>query len=500
MTEPLDEERELEQRATESEFSGISADSDDLLDDGELREGLINPNTSGGKSKNSGPGMMPPMMMGGAGAGAGAGAQNAMGANTMAAGQVNAANMNAMGAQNAMRSAGGAPGGLGTGTPGMGVPGMGAGMGPGGGSAGVLAAGGESPLGDIPSDWRPGDPILPGDPRHPGGDLGAIFPGDPRYGDLVPGWADGAYGDPSNPSSWNVPTGYNPNDPSTWGGAGTGVSGVMPSGVTPSGGGGSHGGWSYGDPILPGDPRHPGGSGALYPGDPGYDRAAFGGGLGPDGWAGANVPHGVNIPTAPTQGVNTPTAPGMTPGVGAAPGGPGNIPGVGQTPSNGVNAPQQPPTGTGSGVSPADAGNVPSTGQPNYPTAGPTADLSANAGIGASSGTGSGPGSSTASSPRSGTNTSFSVDQAQLREWAKKWQEASDKTAAVQSKMQLPQEFGFIASALPATHTLGGSVIDWSTGASKEFNQIGESLIAAADRYEEQEGFGVRQSNQIRGQ
>ena len=29
MTEPLDEDKELQQRATESEFSGISADSDD---------------------------------------------------------------------------------------------------------------------------------------------------------------------------------------------------------------------------------------------------------------------------------------------------------------------------------------------------------------------------------------------------------------------------------------------------------------------------------------
>lgn len=467
MTEPSDQDKELQQRATESEFSGISADSDDLLDDGELREGLINPNASGGKSKNSGPGMMPPMMMGGAGGGAGAGAQNAM-----AAGQVNAANMNAMGAQNAMRGAGGAPGGLGAGTPGMGAPGMGAGVGPGGGGPGVLAAGSESPLGDIPSDWRPGDPILPGDPRHPGGDLGAIFPGDPRYGDLVPGWSDGAYGDPSDPSSWNVPTGYDPNDPSTWGGVDNGVSGVLPSD-------GGRNGWSYGDPIMPGDPRHPGGTDPLYPGDPGYDRAAFGGVLNPDGWSRGNPPHGTNIPTTPG------TTPGDSHGFG----------GNGQEPHGGVHTPRPPHGGLDGGIGnpgigPAGGGNIPSAGQPNLPTAGPGAD--AGGGTGNSGGTSSG--------TQSGTNTSFSVDQAQLREWAKKWQEASDKTAAVQSKMQLPQDFGFIASALPATHTLGGSVIDWSSGASKEFNQIGESLIAAADRYEEQEGFGVRQSNQVGGQ
>lgn len=464
MTEPSDQDKELQQRATESEFSGISADSDDLLDDGELREGLINPNASGGKGKNSGPGMMPPMMMGGAGggAGAGAGAQNAMGANAMAAGQVNAANMNAMGAQGAMRSAGGAPGGLGT---------AGTGMGPGGGTPGVLAAGSESPLGDIPSDWKPGDPILPGDPRHPGGDLGAIFPGDPRYGDLVPGWSEGAYGDPSDPSSWNIPTGYNPNDPSTWGGVDNGVGGVLPSD------GGRHG-WSYGDPIMPGDPRHPGGTSPLYPGDPGYDRTALGGVLSPDGWSGGNPPHGTNIPTAP----------GTTPGgardsVGGGQGLDGGIGNPGIGPAGGISNP---------GVGSAGGGNIPGAGQPNLPTSTPPS--------GTGSGGTSGGGGGTGSGPQSGADTSYSVDQAQLREWAKKWQEASDKTAALQSKMQLPQDFGFIASALPATHTLGGSVIDWSTGASKEFNQIGESLIAAADRYEEQEGFGVRQSNQVRGQ
>lgn len=466
MTEPSDQDKELQQRATESEFWGISADADDLLDDGELREGLINPNASGGKGKNSGPGMMPPMMMGGAGGGAGAGAQNAMGANAMAAGQANAANMSAMGAQSAMRGAGGAPGGFGTGT-----PGMGSGMGPGGGSPGVLAAGGESPLGDIPSDWKPGDPILPGDPRHPGGDLGAIFPGDPRYGDLVPGWSDSAYGDPSDPSSWNIPTGYNPNDPRTWGGVDNGVGGVLPSD-------GGRNGWSYGDPIMPGDPRHPGGTTPLYPGDQGYDRAALGGVLSPDGWSSPNPPHGTNIPTAP----------------GTTPGGARDSVGGGQGPDGGVGNPGIGPDGGigNPGIGPAGGGNVPGTGQPNLPTSAPSSDT----GSGGNSGGGGGMGSGT----QSGADTSFSVDQAQLREWAKKWQEASDKTAAVQGKMQLPQDFGFIASALPATHTLGGSVIDWSTGASKEFNQIGESLIAAADRYEEQEGFGVRQSNQVRGQ
>ncbi|WP_297743156.1 hypothetical protein [uncultured Tessaracoccus sp.] len=450
MTEPSDEDTARQQRVTASEFWGVSADSDDLLADGELREGMINPNASGGKGKNSGPGMMPPMMMGGAGAGAGvgAGAQNAMGANAMAAGQ-----MNAMGAQSAMRSAGGAPG-------------MGAGIGPGGGNSGVLAAGDESLLGGIPSNWRPGDPILPGDPRHPGGDLGAIFPGDPRYGDLVPGWSDGVYGDPSDPSTWNIPTGYNPNDPSTWGRGDYGLGGVLPSD-------GAKHAWSYGDPIMPGDPRHPGGPHPLYPGDSGYDRSAFDGVLGPDGWSGINRPHETNIPTAP----------------GPKPGDARDVVGDGRGPHDGVHAPQPPLGGPNSGygnpsVGPTDGVSVPGVGQPNLPTAGPT----------------SGPWSGDVSANDTGTDTSFSVDHAQLREQAKKWQDASDKTAALHGRMRLPQDFGIAAPALRAMNKLGGCVIDWSTGASKEFNQIADNLIAAADRYEEQEGFGVRQSNQVGGQ
>ena len=42
---------ELERRAAESRFAGIGAESDDLLDGADLREGAINPNAAGGKGK-----------------------------------------------------------------------------------------------------------------------------------------------------------------------------------------------------------------------------------------------------------------------------------------------------------------------------------------------------------------------------------------------------------------------------------------------------------------
>ncbi|WP_297750186.1 hypothetical protein [uncultured Tessaracoccus sp.] len=60
--------RELARRASESKFSGVAAESDDLLGSAELREGLLSPNAAGGpNAMGGGPGMMPPMMMGGMG-------------------------------------------------------------------------------------------------------------------------------------------------------------------------------------------------------------------------------------------------------------------------------------------------------------------------------------------------------------------------------------------------------------------------------------------------
>ena len=468
MTEASDAWKELHRRATESEFGGISADSDDLVDDTELREAPINPNASGGKGKGAGNGMAPPpMMMGGAGAGGGAGAaagaQGAMGATAAAAGQMNAANAGAMGTAGAMRGAAATPGGLGAGS-GMGpVPGAGAGT---GAPGGVLAAGGESGLGGIPGDWKPGDPILPGDPRHPGGDIGPIFPSDPQYGDMVPGWNDGVFGDPTDPSSWRVPTGYDPNDPSTWGN--TPIGGVQPSDGNP---------WRYGDPVLPEGPRHPDGSGPVLPhdprypdgsrpvqpGDPRYNQAVHGpdGGVGDTGsWRHVNTPRHENMPTSPSQGTGTDgrSSSSLHASDRGAP-----TPDLSQS-SSGY------PTGTSTGI--------------NTPM--PTTD------------TGSNPNLDSSRERRNvGKDTSFSVNHAQLREWAKKWQRTSDSTSALQRLMTPSKDFGFVHAALPAAQGLMNSLSDWSAEASGEFGQIGESLIAAANNYEEQEGYGVRESNQM---
>ncbi|WP_297743005.1 WXG100 family type VII secretion target [uncultured Tessaracoccus sp.] len=195
MTEAEEMWKALQRRAAESTMRGIFAESDDLVDDEDLREGVINPNASGGKGKGGQQGMMPPMMMGGAGGagatGAGAaGASGAMGAGmgaaagqAGAAGAMGAGSMSALGAAGAMRGGGAGAGGL---AAGGGVGAGGLGLGSGSGLGGVQAAGGSD--GSIPGGWKLGDPILPGDPRHPGGDVGAIMPGDPIYSNLVPGY------------------------------------------------------------------------------------------------------------------------------------------------------------------------------------------------------------------------------------------------------------------------------------------------------------------------
>ncbi len=69
--------KELARRASESKFSGITSESNDLLGEAELREGILSPNAAGAKTPDAGMGMMPPMMMGGMGAGRGGPAQAA---------------------------------------------------------------------------------------------------------------------------------------------------------------------------------------------------------------------------------------------------------------------------------------------------------------------------------------------------------------------------------------------------------------------------------------
>ena len=71
--------KELARRASESKFSGITPESDDLLGNAELREALLSPNAAAGGVPNAGMGMMPPMMMGGMGAGGRGGQAGATG-------------------------------------------------------------------------------------------------------------------------------------------------------------------------------------------------------------------------------------------------------------------------------------------------------------------------------------------------------------------------------------------------------------------------------------
>lgn len=79
MTEAADAWRELQRRAHESKFSGVSSNTDDLMADADLREHLINPNNAGAASQQAGGSMMPPMMMGGMGGGAGGQQQSSLG-------------------------------------------------------------------------------------------------------------------------------------------------------------------------------------------------------------------------------------------------------------------------------------------------------------------------------------------------------------------------------------------------------------------------------------
>lgn len=69
MSDASDAWKELARRASESKFSGITANTDDLIREAELREGVINPGDAGAGGPAAGGGMMPPMMMGGMGAG-----------------------------------------------------------------------------------------------------------------------------------------------------------------------------------------------------------------------------------------------------------------------------------------------------------------------------------------------------------------------------------------------------------------------------------------------
>lgn len=414
--------RELQRRAAESKFGGIRADSDDLLHDPELREALINPNAAGGRDGEGQGGTPPPMMMagmGGSGAGPGAVAApgGAAGAGALGAGAVGAgpAAAGAMGAARAPMAGGGA-----------GAAGAGGGFGGGspGGPGGVLASGSDERL-TIPEGWQPGDPILPGDPRHPGGSH-PIFPGDPAYADLVPGWngrdlgapntGDGNWDFGSPGSAGDVPTAPRSPDWTT----------TAPGGQT--------------TPPYPGTSPGGVGTGGTYPGGPGS------GGADPVGGG---------------------TAGGTTGGSGTST---GSYPG-GSYPSGGSYGGSAPSGGSTSGGLPSGGG-----------TGGTSAGGSASGGA-----TGAG----TSGGSGGGGDTSYAVEPANLREAAKKWHESADTVSASRANMEVPADLGFASSAAGPSSELAASVEQWAAQASEEFNGIGESLGGAADAYESNEQTGA---------
>ena len=168
MSEAADAWRELQRRAHESKFSGVSSNTDDLMADADIRENLINPNAGGGGGQQAGGGMMPPMMMGGMGAGGGAQQQaGGLGGGSGAAQGVSAAGGSAGGYSPAAAAAAPsaptvqAAGGEEMPEPGGGIP-----------SAGGLSGGGPSG-GGIPEGEMPGGEGAPEEEvaeEEPGGD------------------------------------------------------------------------------------------------------------------------------------------------------------------------------------------------------------------------------------------------------------------------------------------------------------------------------------------
>lgn len=142
MTDAADAWRELARRASESKFSGIRSDSNDLLDAADLREGTMAPGGAANTNADAGGGMMPPMMMGGMGGGGGQAAPSSLG-----------------GGGGAMPAGGAAPSGPYSPRAGGGLPSAtelkpadGGGM-----PAGGAAPSGRIPGGDIPAGGAPAD-------------------------------------------------------------------------------------------------------------------------------------------------------------------------------------------------------------------------------------------------------------------------------------------------------------------------------------------------------
>ncbi len=429
----------LQRRASTPEFGGVTSETDDELDDVDLTEELINPNASGSRGRPGNNPMMPPMMMGGAGAGAGGQAGAAAGQ----LGASGAVNMGAAGASNAVGAIRGAAlpsattaGTAGTGTPsGLGggalpVGGLGAGL-----PGGVMAAGG-APATGIPAGWEPGDPILPGDPRHPGGGLGPILSTDPAYRDLVPGWDGQGMSTPSWGDGLSTPGASAPGvaaphiDTPGHAAPGTRAPGSdWPAPWTPSAGA----------------PQGPGARPA------GYEP--------PTTAAPATPTTATPQSVSPSSLVINPdgTGPSLSSGGGIA------VPGVA-------------PASSGSGIAAPSPGSAGSDGA---------------VGSGASS-SGSGP-----SATSGGASTSFTVDASVLRQRAKDWMARADSISGTNGQQPAPKRFGFAESMMASARNFGGSVEGFTRQSSGEFSDIAGKLKAAADAYDNQELASMQASHQI---
>lgn len=343
---------------------------------------------------------------------------------------------------------GGAGGGLGGG-----VPGLGAGVpGAGGLGAGVMAAGGAL---DLPEGWEPGDPILPGDPRHPGDGTGPILPGDPRYGDLV-GWQPGDGAGPGWDQGSSLPPMTAPNlprDPGVTAPPGTTSGSRWPDGTTP--------GSRWPDSTTSGTP-----------------------------WPQGTTPRRPGVDAPSQSGVGTPRQPGIQAPVPS---------GVDHAPRPGVESPRltsgEVPSPTFSGISPGAMPTMPTPSVPSGPApSGPMPSGSPSGSPGASpstSGTGDGAG------PDVGSHDGYRVDADALREMAKRWIETSDQVSALARSMVPPARLGFVEQTAVALADISDKVGGWSTGGGQEFSGIAGSLRTVADQYEQQELFGVRTSDAI---
>lgn len=332
MSEHQDPWAEVERRAALSGAQGVTSDSDDLLDDSELGEAAINPNSSGGKGPGkSGSGMMPPMMMGGRGGAAGAGPVGA-GGGVVDPGMGQAQAMGAAGmARGAAPGTAAAAGGLAGGPGGLGAAGSASGLGA-AGSSGALGSGAMGSGGLSAGSFGAGGGVLaagagPGDVNGDGIPdrfvAGGIDVDGDGVADLPSGAAGGGSGEPfgvGGSAYDRMPaSGVNP---------GSGSSG---SGSAGSGNGGN---WDFGGTTV-GQPGASSGSGSAHGGGSTSGMPTGGGGFSSD-TAGGSTGGSSGTQVMPDGGIRTPqTGAGTYASGGSGSGSGGSFP-AGGTSSGGV--------------------------------------------------------------------------------------------------------------------------------------------------------------------